>query len=322
MHKRQMLQGLGGAALLALAGPGHAQSRFPTRPVTIVVPYTAGGPTDGHTRVLAHRLSQLWGQPVVVENRGGAGTLIGTQSVANAAPDGHTLLFTAYAYTSNPILRSTMPYKADALKPLVQIGANGLILFVSGRSPLKSLKDVVDRAHAGPDRLRLASSGNASSPHIALELLGRAIDAKILHLPYRGAAPAKNDVIAGVVDGIFDGTSSMPLARNGALRAIAIASAQRHPAAPEVPTFRELGVDLLYATWYGMLLPARTPQPTADQLNADIRTALADPAVQAAIAETGLQLSPGTPQQFAAFLGAESRKLQALVDSGVKIEVE
>ncbi|MFT3717298.1 Bug family tripartite tricarboxylate transporter substrate binding protein [Pseudorhodoferax sp.] len=322
MNKRQLLQAFGAAALLAQSNPGTAAIDFPTRPVTIVVPYAAGGPTDGHTRVLAAKLSQMWGQPVVVENRGGAGTLIGTQYVSKSAPDGHTLLFTAYAYTSNPILRPTMPYAADALKPLVHIGSNALILFVSGRSAMKNLKDVVSRAKAGPGQLRLASSGNASSPHIALELLGRAIDAQILHLPYRGAAPAKNDVIAGVVDGIFDGSSSMPLARSGALRAIAIASERRHPQAPEVPTFRELGVDLLYATWYGMLIPSATPPAIEGKLNADIRTALSDPAVKAAIAETGVQLSPGTPQQFAAFLQAESRKLQALVDSGVRIEVE
>lgn len=322
MNKRQMIRMAGAAVLLALAHQASAQTEFPTRPVTIVVPYTAGGPTDGHTRVLAARLSQMWGQPVVVENRGGAGTLIGTQYVSKAAPDGHTLLFTAYAYTSNPILRASIPYAADALKPLVHIGSNPLILFVSGRSPLKSLGDVVKQAQSGPDRLRLASSGNASSPHIALELLGRAVDAKILHLPYRGAAPAKNDVVAGVVDGIFDGSSSMPLTRSGGLRPIAVASDQRHPQAPDVPTFRELGVDLVYATWYGMLVPSRTPQAIESKLNADIRTALADPTVKAAFAEAGLQLTPGTPQQFAAFLAAESRKLQALVDSGVRIDVE
>lgn len=322
MQKRQVLQGIGSAALLALSGPARAQPKFPTRPVTIVVPYTAGGPTDGHTRIIANKLSALWGQPVLVENRGGAGTLIGTQYVSKAEPDGHTLLFTAYAYTSNPILRSSMPYAADSLKPLIHIGSNGLILFVSGRSQLKNLKDVVEHARSGPEKLKLASSGNASSPHIALELLGKAVDAKILHLPYRGAAPAKNDVIAGVVDGIFDGTSSMPLTRSGGLRAIAIASERRHPAAPDVPTFRELGVDLLYATYYGMLLPSRTPQAIENQLNADIRKALEDPAVKAAIAETGLQLTPGTPQQFGDFLKAESRRLQALVDSGVKIDVE
>ncbi len=322
MNKRQLLQAFGAAALLVQSNPGTAASEFPTRPVTIVVPYAAGGPTDAHTRVLAARLSQMWGQPVVVENRGGAGTLIGSQYVSKSAPDGHTLLFTAYAYTSNPILRTAMPYAADALKPLVHIGSNALILFVSGRSPLKTLNDVVGRAKSGPGQLRLASSGNASSPHIALELLGRAVDAQILHLPYRGAAPAKNDVIAGVVDGIFDGSSSMPLVRSGGLRAIAIASERRHPQAPDVPTFRELGVDLLFATWYGMLVPSATPPAIESKLNADIRTALADPAVKAAIAETGLQLSPGTPQQFAAFLQGESRKLQALVDSGVRIEVE
>jgi tripartite-type tricarboxylate transporter receptor subunit TctC len=322
MNKRHMLQAVGAAALLALSSQPAMAADFPTRAVTIVVPYAAGGPTDGHTRVLAAKLSQMWGQPVVVENRGGAGTLIGTQHVSKSAPDGHTLLFTAYAYTSNPILRASMPYAADALKPLVHIGSNALILFVSGRSPMKNLGDVVSHAKSGPDRLRLASSGNASSPHIALELLGRAIDAKILHLPYRGAAPAKNDVIAGVVDGIFDGSSSMPLTRSGGLRAIAIASDRRHPQAPDVPTFKELGVDLLYATWYGMLIPSATPPAIESKLNADIRTALADPAVKAAIGESGLQLSPGTPAQFGAFLQAESRKLQALVDSGVRIDVE
>lgn len=322
MNKRDLLRALGGAALLPAPALLHAQTPFPSRPVTLVVPYAAGGPTDVHARVIANRLSVIWGQPVLVENRGGGGTLIGTQYVAKAPADGHTLLLTAYAYTSNPILRSSMPYAADALKPLVQIGANGLILFVSARSSMKSLADVVALARSGPDRLRLASSGNASSPHIALELFARALNTRITHVAYRGAAPAKNDVIAGVVDGIFDGTSSMPLARAGQLRAIAIAAPQRHPAAPDVPTFREQGVDLLYATWYGMLLPSGVPDALTLQINTDIRRALDDPGVRAAIAETGLQLSPGTPQQFASFLDGESRKLRALVDSGVRIDVE
>ncbi|WP_295522451.1 tripartite tricarboxylate transporter substrate-binding protein, partial [uncultured Pseudacidovorax sp.] len=158
--------------------------------------------------------------------------------------------------------------------------------------------------------------------HIALELFARALNTRITHVAYRGAAPAKNDVIAGVVDGIFDGTSSMPLARAGQLRAIAIAAPQRHPAAPDVPTFREQGVDLLYATWYGMLLPSGVPDALTLKINTDIRRALDDPGVRAAIAETGLQLSPGTPQQFASFLDGESRKLRALVESGVRIDVE
>ena len=322
MHKRTLLQGAGAAALWALSGGARAQDRFPSRPVTLVVPYASGGPTDTHARTLGAKLSQMWGQPVVVDNRGGGGTLIGSQYVARAAPDGHTLLLTAYAYTSNPILRRSMPYDADALAPLVLLGTNANLLFVSGHSPLTDLKAVVAQAKAAPDRLRLASSGNASSPHIALELFGKAIDARILHLPYKGAGPAKNDVIAGVVDGLFDGTSSMPLAHSGRLRAIAIASEQRHPAAPEVPTFREQGVDLLFSTYYGMLLPSRTPAATVARLNADIRKALEDPAVRAPLAETGLRLNPGTPEQFGAFLKTESRRLQALVDSGVKIELE
>lgn len=322
MKRRTLLLGLGEAGLLTMTGHGWAQTSYPTRPVTMVVAYAAGGPTDNLARALAAALSDIWHQSVVVENRGGGGTIIGTQQVANAAPDGYTMLMTSYAYTSNPVLRKSLPYGPQALTPLALVGTNDLILLISGRSELKTLQDVIAYARKAPDNLKLASSGNASSPHIALEMFSQAIGARIMHLPYKGAGPAKNDVIAGVVDGIFDGTSSMSHIREGRLRAVAIAADQRHPLAPDVPTFDELGVKLEYGTWFGLFVPSATSLALQQKLHADVRRAMQSASLQKFAAEAGTRLASGSSQQFADYLGNQSRKLQALVDSGVKIQLE
>jgi tripartite-type tricarboxylate transporter receptor subunit TctC len=309
-------------ALFAAASVSTVAAGFPDRQVTIVVPYAPGGVTDFYARALAAKLTQTWNQPVIVDNKAGGGTVIGTQYASRAAADGYTLLLTSYAFTSNPVLRDTLPYKPASLTPLMLLGNSRNMLVLTGNSSMKTLEDVIARAKSSPGALKLASSGNASSPHIAAELFAEAIGADITHLPYRGTGPAMNDVIGGQVDGIFDGPSAMPNVRAGKLRAIAITSETRHPAAPEVPTFRELGLDLVFGSWFGFFVPEGTPAAVQEQLNADIRAALKDPEVQAQFSKTGLQVSPGSPKEFADFLEVESNRLKKLVAAGAKITVE
>jgi len=305
---------------LGAAVPAHAA--FPDKPVTIIVPYAPGGLTDHYARVIGNQLAQQWGQPVVIDNRAGGGTVIGTQQAAQAKPDGYTLMLTSYGFTSNPILQKNLTYDPKALAPLAMVGNSRNMLVLSARSDLQDLPGVLKRAKSEPGALRLASSGNASSPHIAAELFAQAVDAQITHVPYRGTGPAMNDVYAGLVDGIFDGLSAMPAVKEGRLRAVALAAEKRHPAAPDVPTFRELGIDLVFGSWFGFFVPAATPQDIQTQLNADLRRAMADPKVIEQVTRNGMELTPGTAQAFATFLEGESARLRQLVDSGARITVE
>lgn len=306
----------GAAVCCALASAWAVAADFPTRPVTIIVPYAPGGLTDHYARSIGNKLSQKWQQTVVVDNRAGGGTVIGTQQAVQAKPDGYTLLLTSYGFTSNPILMKNLSYDPKALTPLAMVGHAPNMLVLSGRSELTDLQSVVERARSGPGALRLASSGNASSPHIAAALFEREIGADITHVAYRGTAPAMTDVMGGQVDGIFDGVSAMPNVEAGRLKAVAIAADERHPAAPDVPTFRELGIDLEFGSWFGFFVPTDTPQAVQEQLNADLQEAMADPEVEDQLTKSGLRLRPGPAEEFAEFLDFESQRLRQLAESG------
>jgi tripartite-type tricarboxylate transporter receptor subunit TctC len=314
--------GLGLACCAATAPAAEVQAAFPNKRVTIVVPYSAGGLTDTLARSLAAKLATLWGRPVVVENRDGAGTIIGTSAVARTPADGYTLLFTSYAYTSNPVLRQQLPYGPDAFRPVGLLGSSHNVLLVTNRLRGQSLQNLIDRAKAEPGSFKLASSGPASSPHLAAELFATKAGIRFTHVPYKGQGPSMTDLMAGVVDGMFDGMSSYALVKSGKVAAVAIAAEQRHPGAPEIPTFKELGMDFVSGSWFGMLAPAATPDAVVRQINADLHRALEDPAVRAQIAKTGLLVSLSTPEAFGQFLQAETRKLQALLQSGVRIDLD
>lgn len=312
-----------GLVMAALAlNPAQANEAFPKRTVTIIVPYAAGGVTDLFARTLGNKLTKMWGQPVVVDNRAGAGTIIGTQAVARAAADGHTLLFTSYAYTSNPVLRPNLPYSASDFRPVALLGSSYSVLLVTNRLKGVSLQELLAQAKAKPGHLKLASSGPASSPHIGAELFANQAGISFTHVPYKGQGPAMNDLMAGIVDGMFDGMSSYGQVQSGRVAALAIASNQRHPGAPEIPTFKELGMDFISGTWFGMLAPAGTPDKVVEKINADFRQALTDPEVKAQIGKTGLTVTASTPEAFAQFLNQEERKLRHLVQQGVRIELQ
>lgn len=309
---RTLLSQLFGILFLLNGAPAAA---FPDKPVTIIVPYSAGGVTDVFGRAIAMKLSRLWNQNVVIDNRAGGGTIIGTQHVSRAAPDGYTLLLTGYGFTSNPILRKNLPYDPASLTPLLLIGTSSNTLVINANLPYRDLTDVLKMAREKPGALTLASSGNGSSPHVAAELFAKAAGNQITHIPYKGTSPAMNDLLGGQVNGIFDGTSALGNVTTGKLRAIATAAAVRHPDSPEVPTFRELGIDLVFGGWFGFFVPSAMPQSLQDTIFKDIEAAIADPVVKAVIVKTGLVLENQTQEQFKNFLQTESARLKQLTES-------
>ena len=288
-------------------------ARYPERQVTIVVPYPPGGVTDVYGRALAQRLSQIWGQPVVVDNKPGGGTVIGTQLVSRASADGYTLLLTSYGYTSNPVLKKSLPYDTKALTPLYLLGTSANMLVINPNLPIKTMNDIIALGKSKPGALTFGSSGNASSPHIAAELFAMETGVKMTHIPYKGTGPAMNDLLGGQIMGIFDGPSAMPRVRAGQLSAIAIASAQRHPAAMEVPTFRELGIDLVFGSWFGFFVPTGTFGDIQNTIIAGIELALKDPTVISAIEKTGLTYANLKQQEYKKFLDADEARLRRLI---------
>lgn len=300
-----------------------AHAAFPDKQVTIVVPYPPGGVTDVYGRAIAAELSKQWGQPVVVDNRPGGGTVIGTQYVSRAPANGYTLLLTSYGFTSNPVLKKTLPYDPKSLSPLFLLGRSTSLLVVNPKVPFKNVKEMIAFGKGKPGGLIFGSSGNASSPHIAAELFAAEAKVRITHVPYKGTGPAMNDLLGGQIMGIFDGPSAMPRVNSGTLNAIAIAAEKRHPSAPNVPTFRELGVDLVFGSWFGFLIPAGTPTAIQNDLVKGIETALKTESVQNAIGKTGLFIDALKPAEFSKFLTNEEQRLRNLLKvEGVSIAVE
>ena len=305
---------VGFMSFMSLTAPLHG-AEYPDKPVTIVVPYTPGGVTDVFGRAIAMKLNRTWNQTIIIDNRAGGGTIIGTQHVSRATPDGYTLLLTGYGFTSNPILRKSLPYDPASLTPLLLIGTSSNMLVINAKLPYQDLTDVLKMAREKPGALILASSGNGSSPHVAAELFANAAGVQITHIPYKGTSPAMTDLLGGQVHGIFDGTSAMGNVRTGKLRAIAIASPSRHPHSPDVPTFRELGVDLVFGGWFGFFVPSGVPQALQNTIFKEIEAAIADPEVNAIIAKTGLVIQNMTQEQFKLFLNNESARLRQLTES-------
>lgn len=310
-----------GAVVAINVWSAFAQEAFPSKRVTIVVPYSAGGVTDLFARTVGAKLASIWGQPVVVENRDGAGTIIGTNWVSRSPADGYTLLFTSYAFTSNPVLRKQLPYARDAFQPVALLGASHNVLLVSNALKGQTLQTIISNAKASPGSLKLASSGPGSSPHIGAELFASKANIEMIHVPYKGQGPAMTDLMAGVVDGMFDGMSSYSVVKAGKVSAVAIAANQRHPGAPEIPTFKELGLDMVSGSWFGALVPAGTPPSVIRKINEAMRKALEDQDVKQQISKTGMIIATSSPESFGDFLESESIKLQKLIDQGARIEV-
>jgi tripartite-type tricarboxylate transporter receptor subunit TctC len=306
-----MLRTLLLAAALALPVAALAQA-FPSKPVRILLGYSTGGTADNLGRVVAERLGARLGQGVVIENRPGASGNIAALAVAKATPDGYTLLFGNTAEMAiNKHLMKSMGFNPDADFTAIALIHNvPLGLIVSAKSPYGALKDLLDQARAAPGRLSFANSGNGSPAHLASEMLMSRAGAKLVQIPYKGAAPAMIDLIGGRVDAYFLGLPAvMPHVKSGNVRLLAVSTAKRAAVAAEVPTVAELGVaGFDFSLWGGIFAPAATPREVVARLNAEIVQVLTQPEMKAQLAREGSEVVETTPESFARFVQGESRK--------------
>lgn len=300
--------------ILALfAIPAQAQD-YPNRTVEIVVPFAAGGGTDLIARLLAERLSESLGVRIVTINRPGASTNIGTAAVANAPVDGHTLLLTSISFAANPSLYRRLSYSQNDFAPIVLIANSPSILVVTPSLPVNSVRELIAHLKAHPGELNFASYGAGSGPHLAAGLLQDITGTKMQHVPYGGGNPATLAVLRGDVQMLLAGSLAvLPMIQSGNLKPLAIAAEARAAALPNVPTFREQGIDYLTGTWFGLLAPAKTPPAIVARLNRDVNTALRSDAVRARIAEQGADVMGGSPEDFARFLREETERLSAVI---------
>lgn len=311
--------------VLALLAPLQAAAQaWPTKPVKLVVPYPAGGPTDIVARVVAERLQAQTGQPFVVENRAGAGGNLGADAVARAAPDGYTVLVATTAHAINKSLFKNLNYDVQRdFTPVSLLTQGPLVLVVHPDFPAKTVAELIVLAKGKANGVSFASSGNGQSTHLSAELFASMAGVQLMHVPYKGSAPALNDVIAGQVPIMFDTMlSAMPHVRGGKLRALAITGAQRSAAAPDIPTIAESGLAGYQAyAWNGLLVPAGTPAAVIARLNQELKTVLAQPAVQERFSAQGFAATWTSPADASAFLKNEVEKWARTVQqSGAKVE--
>jgi tripartite-type tricarboxylate transporter receptor subunit TctC len=300
---------VGAAALPALPHVGRAQA-WPARAVRLVVGFPAGGGADAAARIVASRLSEIWGQQVVIENKGGAGGNIAIDTVAHAPGDGYTMLLGVPPLVLNRFLFPSLTYDPDAdFAPVTLIGTYGNLLVVPNSSPVKSLREFIALAKANPGKLTFASPGVGTTPQLAGELLKHKAGIEITHIPYRGTgAGALSDLIAGRVDSMFNTTGSLlQAARAGQVRGIAVTSAQRPSNAAEFPTFAESGVPGFDVSgWYAIFVPAKTPPDIIGKMHADTAAALSEPAIKSRFDNLGVTLAASTPGELAARVRAET----------------
>jgi tripartite-type tricarboxylate transporter receptor subunit TctC len=301
-----------------------AQS-YPSKPVRVVSTFSPGGTNDLLSRLVAQKLTERFGKPVVVENRIGANGIVGTQAVAKAAPDGYTLMMgNSATHGINPSVYRKLPYDAITdFVPIVLVASNSLILVVNPALPVKSVRELVALGKANPGALSFGSSGPGSSQHLAGERLKLAAGIDMTHIAYKGGAPALADVIAGQIPLMFvDMPTGLPQAQAGKLRALAMTGAARILAAPDLPTMAEAGIpDFQVTAWYGIVAPANTPVDVVMLLNKEINSMLQAPDVQERIRQLGAEPGGGTPEQFLAFVRAEiARYAQVVKASGFKVE--
>ncbi len=311
------------ATVLVISGTAMAQS-FPAKPVRIVVPYAAGGPYDDIARTLGQRLTEIWGQAVIVENRGGAGGNIGAEVVAKAAPDGYTVLLgNAGPITVNPTLFKKLPYDAQRdLAPVGMVNASRMVLSVHPSLPAKNARELVVLARARPGQLNYGSSGVGNLQHLGMELLQIQGGVKMNHVPYKGAAPAFVDLIAGQVDAMFANiVGTMPHVRTGRVRAIGVSSAARSPMLPEVPSVGEFFKGFDIPTWSGIFVPTGVPREIVAKLNSDLVKVLQRADVKERFVSQGSDATPSTPEALAEHVRKETA-MYAGVIKAAKISSE
>lgn len=313
------LLSLAGNVFAQAAQAGDGASSYPNKPVRWVVPFTPGASNDIIGRLIAGKLTQSLGQQFVIDNRGGAGGLVGAETVARAQPDGYTLVLTNPGPSVNSVLLAkNPPYRIDDFSNIVFIGYAPLILFGNLNFPPRNPREMVDYVKANPGKVSWGSSGIGSSLHIALALFQAATGTQIIHVPYKGSAPVLTDVVGGQIQGLYTTTVSAEAQIKGnRIKAIGIASAKRSPLLPDVPTLAESGIkDAEALVWFGMSAPAKTPRPIIDKLNREVNRTLGLADVKARLDQLGLEVQGGTPEAFDKFIQGEVAKVNRLIKIG------
>lgn len=298
-------------AALVLISPAVRAQTYPSRQITLIIPFAVGGSNDMVGRAIGKKLTEAWGQPVIVENRPGAGGMIGTGAVAAAPPDGYTLLLVSSTFTINPAIRKTMPF--DTIKdftPVAFIARSPLLVTASNKLPVKSAKELLALARSKPGQITYASSGPGSINQISTELIALSAGAQLMHVPYKGGAPALNDLLGGHVDIYVSSLPQvLPLAQNGQAKALAVTSARRTALLPDVPTLEEAGIagfDLW--SWWGVVGPAGMPANVVNALNSEIGKMLNSPELSTFLSNEGAEAETMTPQQFGDLMRSETAR--------------
>jgi tripartite-type tricarboxylate transporter receptor subunit TctC len=306
---------LAAVIVLSLAGAAAAQD-YPNKAIRIVVPYPPGGGTDVVARTIAQKMNELLGQPAIVDNRAGANGIIGTDQVAKAPADGYTVLITIASHAINPTLYAKLPYDTLAdLAPVSLLAEYPFVITVHPSIPAKTLKEFIAFAKSRPGQLAYASSGNGSGPHLGMELFKSMAGIDMIHVPYKGAGQAMTDLLSGQVPVFLNNfLAAMPMIRAGKLRALAVTGRKRSAAMPDVPTVAEAGVPGYVVTgWYGMFVPAATPAPVINVLQAAAVKALKSKDVSERLTGEAAEIVAGTPREFADFLKTEINKWAAVI---------
>ena len=316
MRFKMILSGVAALSALTVVPSLAAAQEYPGKPITIIVPFPAGGTLDNLTRSLAQKMSEDFKQPVIIDNKPGAGTVIGTEIVARAAPDGYTMGMVANSFAINPSLYDNLRY--DTVKdfiPVSRVAYTPHLLVANPDVSVKSLADVIAAAKAKPGELSFASFGAGTSPHIAIERLKSEAKIDVLHIPYKGQAPALNDLLGGHVDMMFANTPDvLPHVKSGKLRAIALANDTRLESIPDVETFKEAGVDNMNSnSWYGVVVPAGTPAPIVEKLSAEFVRIVNLPEIRERLLAQGLEPAGTTSAEFAEYLKSEMEMAATVV---------
>ncbi len=314
------------AALLLVVGTSaaFAQSNYPSKFIRFIVPYAPGGSSDVLARTLGQKMGESVGQTFVIDNRPGAGSMIGTDVLAKATPDGYTIILSDMPHTINPSIHLKVPY--DPVKdfaPITIVGVSPMFLFANPSFSAHNVKDLVALAKAQPGKIAIASGGTGATTHLAAELLQSHAGIKLNHVPYKGAGPAITDVVAGQVPLTFTSmATAAPFAKSGRLRILGVTSPKRVGGFPDVPTFEESGVrGLVFEHWWGVMAPAHTPRPVIDKLHAEIVKAVSSPDVRERFASLAVEPRTNSPEQFRALLQSDiTRWAKVVKDAGIKPE--
>lgn len=306
-----------GAMLALWGGPTNVQAAFPEREVTIIVPYPPGGGTDQHARLLANGLSKQLRVPVLVVNRPGANTVVGALAVAKAPPDGYTILFNSVALAINPALNPSLPYDPDtAFAPITIVASSPMVLVAGPAIPANSPAELVAWVRANPGKVNYGSYGIGSSGHLAASMLEQLASLKMEHIPYQGNAPATLALMGGQAHLLFSTVSPVvPLIRGGKLKAIAVAGERRATSLPDIPTFREAGIELIVDIWFGFLAPSGTPREIIDALHRGFSNVLEDRELRERLTSQDLDVAVTGPEVFKRRLAEETKRWSILVNN-------